>query len=70
MRARIPSIGGGAMKATISKILGAGEETPLRSSHQDSGGEGVQLDGLLVQRKKAHLVRRENVHAAFPQGQH
>ena len=50
----------GAMKATISKILGAGKETPLRSSHQDSGGEGVQLDGLLVQRKKAHLVRGHN----------
>ena len=30
--------------------LRAGEETPLRSSHQDSGGEGVQLDGLLNER--------------------
>ena len=49
------------MKATISKIFGAGEETPLRSSHQDSGGEGVQLDRLLVQQKKTHLVRREHV---------
>ena len=56
----------GAMKATISKIFGAGKETPLGSSHQ----EGVQLDRLLVHLKKAHLVRGEYVHAAFPQGQH
>ena len=35
-----------AMEAAISKILEAGEEIPLRSSHQHSGGESVQLDGL------------------------
>ena len=35
-----------AMEAAISKILEAGEEIPLRSSHQHSGGESVQLDEL------------------------
>ena len=34
------------MKAKISKILEAGGEIPLRSTHQHSGGESVQLDGL------------------------
>ena len=58
------------MEATISKNLEAGEVIPLRSSHQRSGGEGVHLDGLPIQQKKAHLVRREGVHAAYPQGQH
>ena len=58
------------MVATISKILEAGEGISLRSSHQHSGGEGVQLDGLFVQQKKAHLAKREGVqvHAAYPQG--
>ena len=36
-----------AKEATISKIFEAGEEIPLRSSHQHSGGESVKLDGLL-----------------------
>ena len=58
------------MKATISNILEAGEQIPLRSSHQHSGGESVQLDGLPSQQKEAELVWREFVHAAFPQGQH
>ena len=58
------------MEATISKILEAGEVIPLRSSHQHSGREGVQLDGLPVQQKKAPLVRRVGVHAAYPQGQY
>ena len=35
-----------AKEATISKIFEAGEEIPLRSSHQHSGGESVKLDGL------------------------
>ena len=59
-----------AMEAAISKILEAGEEIPLRSSHQHSGGESVKLDGLPAQQKETRLVRRERVLAAFPQGQH
>ena len=59
-----------AMKATISKTVEAGEKIPLRSSHQHSGGESVQLDELPAQQKEAQLVSREHVHAAFPQGQH
>ena len=51
-----------AMKATISNIFEAGEEIHPRSSHQHSGGEAVQLDGLPAQRKKAPLVRGEHVH--------
>ena len=58
------------MEAAISKILEAGDEIPLRSSHQHSGGESVQVDGLPAEQKEAQLVRRERVHAAFPQGQH
>ena len=54
------------MKATISNILEAVEEIPPHSSHQHSGGEAVQLDGLPAQQKKAPLVRRGHVHAAFP----
>ena len=59
-----------AMEATISKILETGEVIPLRSSHQQSGGEGLHLDGFLVQQKKAHLAKRGGVqvHAAYPQG--
>ena len=59
-----------AMKATISKTVEAGEEIPLRSSHQHSGGESVRLDGLPAQQKETELVGRERVLAAFPQGQH
>ena len=59
-----------AKKVTISKIFEAGEEIPLRSSHQHSGGESVRLDGLLAQQKETELVGRERVLAAFPQGQH
>ena len=44
-----------AMEAAISKILEAGEQIPLRSSLQHSGGEACQLDGLPVHRKKAYL---------------
>ena len=43
------------MEAAISKILEAGEEIPLRSSHQHSGGEACQLNGFPVLRKKAYL---------------
>ena len=59
-----------AKEATISKILKAGKEIPLCSSHQLSGGESVQLDGLPAQQKETQLVRRERIHAAYPQGQH
>ena len=59
-----------AMEAAISKILEAGDEIPPRSSHQHSGWESVQLDGLPAQQKEAQFVRGERVHAAFPQGQH
>ena len=58
------------MEATISKILEADQELPLRATRQHSGGESVQLDGLPSQQKEAELVWREFVHAAFPQGQH
>ena len=44
------------MEAAISKILEAGDEIPLRSSHQHSGGESVQLDGFPAQQKEAQLA--------------
>ena len=58
-----------AKEATIYKTVEAGEEIPLRSSHQHSDVEAVQLGGLPAQQKKAPLVRRGHVHAAIPQGQ-
>ena len=57
-------------EATISKIFETGEDIPLRSSHQHSGGESVKLDGLPAHQKETQLVRRERVLAAFPQGQY
>ena len=59
-----------AKEATISKILEADKELPLRSIHQHSAGEIVQLDGLPSQQKEAQLIWREHVRAAFLQGQH
>ena len=41
-------------EATISKILKADKEIPLCSSHQLSGGESVQLDGLPAPKKEDH----------------
>ena len=49
------------MEAAISKILEAGDEIPPRSSHQHSGWESVQLDGLPAQQKEAQLVGRGRV---------
>ena len=54
-----------ATEATISETVEAGGEILLRSGHQHTGGESVQLDGLPVQQKKLCPT----VHAAFPQGQ-
>ena len=47
-------------EATISKIFETGEDIPLRSRHQHSGGESVKLDGLPgpAQQKETQLVRR------------
>ena len=46
-----------AKEATISKTVEAEENLmPLRSSHQHSGGESDQLDGLPAKQKKAQLV--------------
>ena len=50
-----------AMEAAISKILKAGEEIPLRSSHQHSGGESDQLDGLPAKQKEAQSLWGESV---------
>ena len=52
------------------QYFGAWRGKPPHSSHQHSGREAVQLDGLPAQQKKAPLVRRRHVHAAFPEGQY
>ena len=65
MTARISRIVGGHEGHNFQDFGGC-EEIPLHSSHQHSGREAVQLDGLPAQQKKAPLVRRGHVHVAFP----
>ena len=63
----------GAMKATISKILGAGAEIPLPAFLPTAlrlRGFSVSVGFLFNESRLGLPFMREHAHAAFPQGQH